>query len=536
MKRKKRAWIPLLAAFFCMCAAGAAFLFLYSERVYKHCMAEAGTEILAEDFLKKPSYGAAFTADSEKIDTTVPGDYEVKLRSGLFTYTCTLTIQDTVAPVAQVQRVVIPHGETVAAECFVTAVEDATAVTVSYVEEPDYNALGVHNVQVCLRDLGGNETVYETELVISPVRERVEMEAGEELPLLVAFLLSGEAEQDTVVSGLEEVSTDKVGEYELVIETGGYAYTSCLAVVDTIPPVLQVQDVSAFTTSELLVEDFVVLAQDTTELTCSFVKEPDMTLVGTQELTIQAKDEGGNTVMADACLTLSEDQEAPVFAGIKDKVVYIGDSISYKQGVTVTDNCDQNISFSVDNSGVDLNTEGVYQVTYSAVDRAGNEAVMTIQVTVCKRAYSIEEVDALADAVLAKIITEDMSDYDKLSAIYRWIRSNVGYINHSDKGDWVKAAYEGLAQGQGDCYVYACVSKELLTRAGITNKDIAKIPARTEHYWNLVDIGEGWYHFDACPRKDKAVFCYVTDAELMEYSNAHNGTHNYDRTIYTDIQ
>lgn len=535
MKRKKRVPV-LLVAVLCVSAAAAAFLFLYSARVYKHCVAEAGTEIVAEDFLKKLSYGAAFTADSAKIDTTVPGDYEVKLRSGLFTYTCTLTIQDTVAPAAQVQKVVAAYGETVAADAFVTAVEDATAVTVSYVEEPDYSAYGAQAVQVRLRDLGGNETVYEAELVISPVLERVEVEAGEALPGLANFMLNGEAGQDVTLSGMEAVSTDHVGEYEIAIEAGGYVYTSCLAVVDTILPILQVQDVSAFTTSELQVEDFVVLAQDTTELTFSFVGEPDMTMAGTQKLTIQAMDEGGNTVMADAVLTLTEDREAPIFTGVGDKVVYIGDSISYKQGVAVADNCDQNISFSVDNSGVDLNTEGVYPVSYSAVDRAGNETAVTIQVTVRKRAYSIEEVDALADAVLAKIITDGMSEYDKLTAIYKWVRRNVGYINHSDKGDWVKAAYEGLALGQGDCYVYACVAKELLTRAGIANKDIAKIPAKTEHYWNLVDIGEGWYHFDTCPRKDKSTFCYLTDAELMEYSNAHNGTHNYDRTIYTDIQ
>ena len=261
-----------------------------------------------------------------------------------------------------------------------------------------------------------------------------------------------------------------------------------------------------------------------------------MTQTGPQKVTVQVEDEGGNTVMADANLTLTEDTEAPVLTGIKDITVFIGDSVSYKTGVKATDNCDGELSFQVDNSSVDLNTEGSYQVTYSATDRAGNETSATVTVTVRKRAYSIEEVDALADKVLEKIITDDMSQYDKLVAIYKWVRGHVGYINHSDKGDWVKAAYEGLALGQGDCYVFACVAKELLTRAGITNMDIEKIPAKTEHYWNLVDIGEGWYHYDTCPRKDKSVFCYVSDADLMEYSNAHNGSHNYDKTIYTNIQ
>ena len=55
------------------------------------------------------------------------------------------------------------------------------------------------------------------------------------------------------------------------------------------------------------------------------------------------------------------------------------------------------------------------------------------------------------------------------------------------------------------------------------------------HYWNLIDIGEGWHHFDTCRRVDGSTFFYKTDAELMAYSNSHDGTHNYDRSRYPDI-
>ena len=61
------------------------------------------------------------------------------------------------------------------------------------------------------------------------------------------------------------------------------------------------------------------------------------------------------------------------------------------------------------------------------------------------------------------------------------------------------------------------------------------------HFWNLVDIGEGWRHFDTCRRADGSTFFYLTDAELMEYSEAHTapdypyGTHYYDRTLYPEI-
>lgn len=128
MKRKRIMVGVLLAAVLCVIAGGAFVFYSYSTRVYKHCMAEAGTEVVAEDFLKDPSFDIAFTEDSAQIDTAVPGDYKVKLRSGLFTYTCTLTIQDTVAPAAEVREVVSGHNEAVEAGDFVVSAEDETEV------------------------------------------------------------------------------------------------------------------------------------------------------------------------------------------------------------------------------------------------------------------------------------------------------------------------------------------------------------------------------------------------------------------------
>ena len=62
--------------------------------------------------------------------------------------------------------------------------------------------------------------------------------------------------------------------------------------------------------------------------------------------------------------------------------------------------------------------------------------------------------------------------------------------------------------------------------------DIEKIPAKTRHYWNLVDIGEGWYHFDTTPRKDRPTIFMWDEARMMDYSQNHNLSHNYDHSLY----
>jgi hypothetical protein len=345
---------------------------------------------------------------------------------------------------ADVTEVETAYGTAVSADAFTGNITDATAVTVRFKEEPDFCRYGEQKVTVLLEDLGGNVTSYESSLLISPVKEETELEIGSEVPTVSDFLQeeaikvllpAGEAADGKAVllSDVSEADMLALGEKTVYIRAEGHVFESMLRIVDTIPPVFSVHEVSAYTTSLLTAEQFVTEAEDATALTFYFQKDPVLA-EGTQEVVIVAKDEGGNTTEAVASLTLKADTEAPVMKGVANRTVYIGDGISYKAGVTVTDNCDEDIELQVDSSGVDLNTEGNYHVTYSAKDRAGNETSQTITLTVRRHAYTQEEVDVLADKVLADIITPEMSDYDKLVAIYDWVRTHVSYINYSEKG------------------------------------------------------------------------------------------------------
>jgi predicted transglutaminase-like cysteine proteinase len=247
----------------------------------------------------------------------------------------------------------------------------------------------------------------------------------------------------------------------------------------------------------------------------------------------------GISYAASNLYTTQEDVEAPVISGVEDFVVEPGKGVSYRKNITVTDNCDEEVELLVDSSNVNLNEAGTYTVYYSATDKAGNTATATAQVTVTETsvpAATESELDALADDVLSDILTDGMTQYEQAYAIFRYVHDNITYMNDVTADSWEMGAYLGLVDHKGDCYVYAMTSKCLLTRAGITNMDIEKIPSSSKHYWNLIDIGEGWYHFDATRRYDGTEFFYWDDASLMEYSNAHGGTHEYDREQYPQIQ
>lgn len=332
-------------------------------------------------------------------------------------------------------------------------------------------------------------------------------------------------------------TTDRAGTYEVGIKSDCFTYHCTLEVTDTVAPELTTKDLTRTKEEIPTASDFVDTVFDLSgDVEIYYGKAFDSETYGTKNITVVAVDASGNRTEADAVLNLVEeyDIEPPVIEGQLDKVVYVGDGVSFKNGVVVKDNVDTDIQVEVDSSQVDIYTPGVYTVTYTATDSMGNVDLAEGVITVIEQLYSEEEVYALADEVLSGIITEDMSDYDKAHAIYVWVQGNIGYSESDDSGDWLKGAYDGLKNRHGDCYNFYAVSKALLTRAGIKNADIEIIPTATRHhYWNVIDCGEGWRHFDTTPRTDKSFKgFYITDEDLMAYSDQHYHSHNYDREIY----
>lgn len=515
-------------------AVSAVFFLLYeNNKVYGECYVEAGVEVTAQDFLRDTDEQAFFAEGSDVIDSAVPGEYHVKIKTGLLPHNSILHIVDTIPPAGEPENVTLEIGETCVAAAFAGKITDATAVTVSYVEDPDFSKPGAQEVRVLLTDMGGNQAELTSELFVSRVVEELTVEAGSGPPALQDFVIEGE--EASFVTGIYQFDYTVPADREVTLRVDGADYKTMLHIVDTIAPEMAVRDLQSFTKVPRKPEEFVVSVRDVTEVSLRFREEPDITLEGEQTVVVVAADQGGNETVKEAKLILAADTEAPVITGVEDLTILEGDAISYKKNVTVTDNCPDGLELMVDNSEVNLSAEGEYPVTYIARDASGNETTVTATVIVEPRMYDLQTVYALADSVLAEITTPEMTPLEKVKAIYRYNTGNIAYINHSEKDDWARAAYEGLAEHKGDCYVYACTAKVLLDRAGIQNMDIEKIPTSRRHYWNLVNLGDGWYHFDTTPRTDHPTIIMWTEAQLMEYSGRHHNSHNYDHTLYPEV-
>ena len=532
-KSGKKRWLAIGAILLVLAASVTVFLLHENYRVYGECYVEAGVEVTAQDFLREPDAQAYFAAGSDVIECSVPGEYYVRVKTGFFSHDSTLHIIDSIAPAGEAAKVTLEMGEECDADLFVGRITDATAVTVSYGQEPDFSKPGAQEVTVVLTDAGGNRTEVVSELFVSLTVAELTVEAGSAPPTVKEFVIGGKSA--SFITRMSSFDYTVPSDQTVELQVDGIECTTIMHITDTVPPKMAVQNVQSFTNAPRKPEDFVVSVEDVTQVSLSFREEPDITAVGEQTVTIVAVDKGNNETVKEARLTLAVDTEAPVITGVKDLAVYEGDTISYKKGVTVTDNCPEGLEFTVDNSAVNLSEAGEYPITYTARDASGNETTEAATVFVEPQDYDIEEVYALADEVLAKIITPDMEPLEKVRAIYRYNMGNIAYINHSEKGNWVRAAYEGLALKKGDCYVYACTAKVLLDRAGIRNMDIEKIPTSRMHFWNLVNLGEGWYHLDTTPRSDHPTIFMWTEAELMEYSGRHHGSHNYDHTLYPEV-
>ncbi len=374
---------------------------------------------------------------------------------------------------------------------------------------------------------------------LANIQEEVVAEAGTESVNAEAFLKKSYGGTLSFVSAPSHEMLNVPGTYPIEIQWGSKIYSSALRVVDTKAPTGTVQNVTCY--GELPdPKSFVSDVQDVTDVTISYKETPDVTVAGDKDVTILLTDTSGNTAELPATLTVIIDKESPVIEGVKPIVVYEGDAVSYRAGISVTDEIDTAPQLNVDSGDVDLSKTGKYKLVYTASDAAGNTTSVETTVEVRERQDWFVEVDVInekVDEVLAKIIKEGMTKEEQVKAIYRWIQKNCSYANHSDKTDYLQAAYVMLTKHSGDCFNYFSTTKMMFERLGIDNIDVRKVknhPKDSDHYWSLVSLDEGktWYHFDATPRINAVNLCLVTDAYLDAYSAANNNCHNRDKSLY----
>lgn len=507
-------------------------LFLFNifkyRNINKTVVTEAGTELpSANVFLKDNSTDAKYVTDLTWININQPGAHKIEIEVGGTKYKVKLEIKDTTAPTAQIQDVDLYEGRTVKPSEFIKEITDATNVTVSYKAEPEYSKIGTREVELILEDTSGNKSEYKAKLRVSKTNDIVKVDIQNRALNLEAFLKNPEDLPNAVLLEPQSVPAE-IGIYPAKVMIGDTTYESNISVTDLTPPKADAVAQSIWQNDSIEASKFVTNIEDMTNVSVTYKETPDFSLVGDQTVKLLLTDEGGNETEIESILTVVKDTESPQIYGVKDNTIYINNPVSFKKGVYVYDNRDGEISVSVDSSQVNQKVAGQYPVVYTATDSSGNTSSKEAIFTVKEMKVTMEQLEVIADEVLAEITTPDMTLREKAWEIYQYVNTLLTYTGVSDKTDWMYEAYNGFTNKVGDCFTYFAMSELLLNRIGMETMRVERLtkPGEAKHYWHLVNYGEGWYHFDACIHIPKLVSFMLTDAEMDAFS-ARVGKDNY---------
>lgn len=501
---------------------------------------EAGDSYpIAAAFVLSKDASAFFVTDMAALSLDVPGTYEIIVGLGENEYVSYLTVVDTTAPVFTTTSQIVFPGSDIKAEDFVESYEDATALTFTFEKAPDTTKGGEQTISIKATDLGGNETVMDAKAIVSD-KEPMVIEASSE-PLSAEKLCElleieiPEAEDDETVCYLEEAFTpNHAGISAVTLHVGGEAYFLILDVQDTVAPEAEGVVLDSYTNYPLDPSALVKNVVDATDVTCSFKDEPDWSKEASQDVTIILTDEGGNSTQVESTIYLTKDTVAPSLYGVIDRYCFVDEPVSYFSEIFAEDNCDKEVSVTVDNAEVNIHAAGTYTVTYTATDTAGNSTSQSCKLIFVEQTVTDEELQALADDIMAEIITEDMDIAEQLYAVYCWVFDHMTYTGTSDETNWKAEAKRGIEQGVGDCFTYYAVAHLLLEQLDveIMTMERDRRGDESDHFWHFVNDGTGWYIFDCNNTSRYGYRCFMRSvAETEEWSGYF---WRYDKSLYPE--
>ena len=438
-------------------------------------------------FCEEGFHGTLLTKITETMLRT-PGEYlmDVQCAENGKVYTSALIVRDTQIPLATGRMLALRPGDAAAPEDFLTGIADETDLTFSFLVAPDPDRRDLQDILIRVKDGGGNVIDVPAQVFYSSLDPvTVEIKTG--------FL----APEDIGAPGwtAEGFPADRPGTYTVPVHNGSGEEQLVLAtLVDTTAPVLA-PVTGTFYTKHPLSPEALVSAADVDEVSLTYVAEPDWNSAGEQSFRVRAADPSGNESVIDLSLTLLTDNIAPKLYGVVDRTCYVGEPVLYFREAYAEDDVDGPLEPQVD-SEVIPSQPGSYAVTYTVADLSGTTVSMSCTYTLVTPTTSEDELDELVEAALKKIIKPNMVKAEQLKAVFDYVQKRIRYTGTSDKTDWRKEAVRGLSKRKGDCFTYYSVTRALLDKLEIPYMSVSRLGGASDHYWLIVNIGTGWYHFD----------------------------------------
>lgn len=525
------------------------------EFVARSVTVEAGrSAIKASDFLMDKSHTAEF-AEGTEYDLSRVGEYKIEIIVDGSVCSTKLIVVDTVAPTAFVADFSVRKGSELRAEDCVSDIIDATEVEIKFKKKPDTDNIGKHDVTVILEDGGGNKTEYSFVLdVVSEsglLYKHYVSELGEPLPSADAF--TGKSGVGEYVTAVSNINTSNAGMYMIQISMEGTVYDVVLEIADRTAPTATVTPQTAYN-SIPSPENFISNIVDKSQVSVSYETEPQANVSGKVDVVLVITDAYGNSTRYESYFNVINDTVAPEITKCPESLeVDTGSTVLWRASVEATDDSGE-VELSLDTSAANLNVPGVYTVEIVARDAAGNETRRSVKLTVNDGSITDQMLhDVIAGLEKNLLINSNMTNEEKVYAVFRFVYDSMKYSNTSAHIDWKSEAYHALSGAfTGDCFTYCAASYAILGYLGfdvyiVERAESAKIEGTGTHFWVLVNIGTEanpqWYHFDATPQRapyNLATYL-MTDAQLEAYTRWRNATYmlenyyTYDKSKFPAV-
>ena len=531
--------------------AGISAFFIFDTNFKEQAVVEIGDPVSLQTFFKKSvPEDALLITNIDEISESGIGSYPVEISFGGKIHTSTLILRDTVSPAVRVKSGLTSWvGVGLRVEDCIEEVSDMTETHVYWLTTPPDEA-GKQSGVIQAIDLGGNVTnVDVTVTVINDVTppeikgvKDITAYINDEVDLFEGITVADNKDPEPKLTATPDLSDCYVeGSYTMKYTATDASGNSTEAIctlkleLDTELPTVICSDIYNVALGSSIDLGALLTTSDNSHAPLNVMIEGsvDFGTEGSYPIVYNVSDRTGNTVKAESTVNVAKDTTPPTI-GVTPIQIFLGDSVSYRKHTPVYDDFVGEIKLEIDSSRVDLNKVGEYTVTFTATDASGNVAVAEAPVSVTERPSVEAETHQMIDDLLADMITDDMTDLEKLWAMYMWINTNIGYISTSDKSNYVKGAYDGLKSRLGDCYTYYSLVRIMAEHMGFEHREVVRDSLTTEHYWNLIYYNGGWYHLDTSRFiKGNARIFMLTDDEAAEWDATYYRIgHIFDHTLH----
>ena len=210
------------------------------------------------------------------------------------------------------------------------------------------------------------------------------------------------------------------------------------------------------------------------------------------------------------------------------------------------DTCLEDVNFLTDSNQLANLNNFVHPYNNYRQATVTSNAFNKIEVII-EKSYSdevIKAIDKKIDEIISKILTDDMNDKEKITAIHNYIIETTDYdteyveANLEDIDSPSHKAIGPLYYHKALCGGYTDAMALFLNKLKIPNYRISS----ENHIWNYVYLDNNWYHIDLTwddPVTDDGShlildnFLLITTEQLENY---HTGYHNYNKSIYIEAK